>query len=505
MTGPAPQPHGRLLARNTLLNLVGFGAPMLVALLVVPLLVGGLGTERFGILALAWMALTYLGELGFGSTTTRFTAEALGRDGGRDLGRIAWTTVAMQAVVGIAQATALFLATPWLVRSLFRIPPELWAEAAYCFHVLALALPLVGLSRSFMGVLEAGQRFDLITAVRVPATLSTYLLPLGALGLGWGLPGVFTLILVGRIGALAAYVVLAFRAFPTVDWRPRLHRADWRRMLGFGGWTAVSSVVSPLLVYLDRFLIGILISMAAVAYYAAPYEVIVRLAVVPMAVATTLYPAFSQLGGSAHWDRAGRLAARAVKAILLVVAPLALLLIGGAADGLRLWLGDAFAEQSTLALRILGLGVLLNAAAQVPYVLLHGAGRPDVPAKLHLLELPFHALLAWFLVARFGVTGAALAWTLRVAVDMLLLFVATHQLALLRVQELAAERALRTAGLSLVGAALVMLPAGLPDTALRLAAVAAIALVGTAALWRFGIHAADRTAIRTLFRSPATP
>ncbi len=504
MNRPAPPPHGRLLARNSVLNLVGFGAPMLAALLIVPMLVTGLGTDRFGILAIAWMALTYLGELGFGATTTKFTAESLGRDGGRDLGGIAWTTAALQAVVGVAQGVLLFLATPWLVQTVFRIPPALWPEAEYCFQVLAVALPLVGLSRSFMGVLEAGQRFDLITAVRIPATLATYLLPAAALLVGWGLPGVFTLILLGRLAALAAYLVLAIRAFPSVDWRPRLERSGLRRILGFGGWTAVSSLVSPLLVYLDRILIGVLISMAAVAYYAAPYEVIVRLAVVPMAVATTLYPAFSQLVGGDYRERAGRLAAQSVKAILLVVGPLALLLIGGASDGLRLWLGEAFADQSGLALRILGVGVLLNAASQVPYVLLHGSGRPDVTAKLHLLELPIHVVAAWLLVSRFGVSGAAAAWTLRVALDSFLLFYMADRLKLLRFRELAAEGALRTGALALGGVVLVMLPSGLADVGARMAAVATISALGAAAMWRFGMHAADRSTIRTLFRSPAT-
>jgi O-antigen/teichoic acid export membrane protein len=505
MSGPAPQPPGRLLARNTLLNLLGFGAPMLVALVAVPVLVGGLGTERFGILAIAWMALTYLGELGFGSTTTRFAAEALGRDGHRDLGRIVWTTASLQAVVGVAQGVALYLATPWLVRSLFRIPAPLWGEAEACFHILALALPVLGLSRSFMGALEAGQRFDLVTAVRLPTTVASYLLPVVALLAGWGLPGVFSLLLAGRLGALLAYPVLAVRAFPTVDWRPRLHEEGWRRMARFGGWAAVSTVLSPLLVYLDRILIGVLVSMAAVAYYAAPYELIVRLTVIPMAVATTLYPAFSQLSGGAQLERAGRLAARSVKVILLVLAPLVFLLIGGAADGLRVWLGEAFAEQSALALRILGVGVLLNAAAQVPYVLLHGAGRADVPARLHLVELPIHAALAWFLVSRFGITGAATAWTVRVALDTALLFGAAHYLSLLRLRELAAEGALRTAGVAAVGVALVLLPVGLEDAAARLGLVTGIAAAGAAALWRFGIQAGDRSSIRTAFRSAATP
>jgi len=53
-----------------------------------------------------------------------------------------------------------------------------------------------------------------------------------------------------------------------------------------------------------------------------------------------------------------------------------------------------------------------------------GRGRPDLPAKFHLLELGLYAVGAWLLVRAFGVTGAALAWTGRVTVDAGLLGIA---------------------------------------------------------------------------------
>ena len=45
---------GRLLARNTIWNLIGNGAPMVVAIFCIPILIRGLGKERFGVLTLAW-------------------------------------------------------------------------------------------------------------------------------------------------------------------------------------------------------------------------------------------------------------------------------------------------------------------------------------------------------------------------------------------------------------------------------------------------------------------
>jgi O-antigen/teichoic acid export membrane protein len=70
------------LARNTVLSLMGQGAPLLVAMVPIPRVVRGLGTERYGIWSLAGVAIGYFGlfDLGLGRAASRFTAELLGRE-----------------------------------------------------------------------------------------------------------------------------------------------------------------------------------------------------------------------------------------------------------------------------------------------------------------------------------------------------------------------------------------------------------------------------------------
>ncbi|HYL17181.1 MAG TPA: polysaccharide biosynthesis C-terminal domain-containing protein, partial [Burkholderiales bacterium] len=61
--------------------------------------------------------------------------------------------------------------------------------------------------------------------------------------------------------------------------------------------------------------------------------------------------------------------------------------------------------------------------ANVAFTLLQSAGRADLTAKLHVVEVPgYFALLLW-LAATMGIDGAALAWSLRCGVDALVLFV----------------------------------------------------------------------------------
>ena len=151
----------------------------------------------------------------------------------------------------------------------------------------------------------------------------------------------------------------------------------------------VTNIVGPLMVYLDRFLIGALASMTAVAYYTTPYELVTKLGIIPVALVGVLFPAFSTT--FAH-DRSytTQLFSQGVKFIFLGMFPVILLIVTFANEGIYLWLGAEFAQNSSYVLQWLAAGVFINSLAQVAFAMIQGAGRPDLTAKLHLLELPFY-------------------------------------------------------------------------------------------------------------------
>ena len=193
--------------------------------------------------------------------------------------------------------------------------------------------------------------------------------------------------------------------------------------MGYGGWVTVANLVNPILVYSDRFMIGALFSVAEVGYYAAPFEAVTRLWLVPASLAATLFPAFSAMGIESNRGKVELLYSRAIKSLLLLLGPVVLILIAFAKDVLQIWLGAEFAAKSTSVLQILAVGVLANSFAYIPFSLLQGLGRPDVVAKVFLVELPAYLAFAYVMIARGGIAGAALAWTLRVSIEALVLMV----------------------------------------------------------------------------------
>ncbi len=421
---------GRLLTRNWGLNLAGQVLPLGVAVLAMPYVIHGLGAERFGILSIAWTLLGFCGllDLGLGRATTKFVAECLGSGELEKLPAIVWTSLSTQVSFGAAGALLAVSLIPVLVDRGLKISPALAQDTKTSFVILTAALPVVIAGNAFRGVLEAAQHFHVVNYVKIPATVCIYLLPALALPLGLGLPGIVFFLALARLGAMVAYAAACLRFFPGLRRRFHLDRQLLRPLLVYGGWVTVSNLVSPLLVYMDRFFIGTLVSVAAVGYYAAPYEVVTRAWVLPASLATTIFPAFSSLQATGSSNRNEELCARSLKSILLMLGPPLLLVIAFARQILGFWLGADYAVQGTLVLQILAAGVLINSLAQILFSLLQGLGRPDLVAKFHVLELPLYGGLLWFLLKHMGIAGAALAWTLRVSADALLLFIAVFWL-----------------------------------------------------------------------------
>lgn len=420
---------GRVLARNTLLNFVGQMVPLGIGVIAIPYIVRGLGTDRFGLLSLAWVVLGYFAifDLGLGRATIKYVAEALVKGEEEQVPILVWTTVTIQLILGLLGAVILASITPLSVERVLNIPNGLIKEARVTFYLLALSIPIILVSSSFSGVLEAKQRFDLVNSIRVPSHACTFLMPLVGLMLGLKLPGIVVLILGVRLGTLIAFLAISIRIFPNIK-TFTIQPVLFLRLFKFGGWVTVSSIVGPILVYLDRFLIGSILSMTAVAFYTAPYEVVTRLWIIPFSLTMTLFPAFSALERDKDQERIGTFFFTSLKYVFIILGPIVLILLIFGKKILQMWLGADFASQSAIVFQILAIGVLINSLAHVPYSFLQGTGRPDIPAKFHLLELPLHLVIAWFFINHWGITGAALAWAIRVSLDTILLFAATFKI-----------------------------------------------------------------------------
>ena len=421
--------RGHLLARSTLWNLTGQLLPMMVAVFAIPFLVRGIGLDRFGILTLGWVIVGYfsLFDLGLGRALTKLVSDrlAVGRD--RNLYALIWTSSLLMLLLGLLAGLAMFIMTPWLVNHVLKIPESLRLETRHALYALAISVPIVTSTSGFRGVLEALQHFHTVNQIRIPMSISMFLGPLIVIHFSHSLVPIFAFLVAGRLVAWAAYIVACLAALPEMRQHITLQSSGLKAVLQFGGWITAGNLIVPFMVYIDRFVIGGLLSLSDVAFYTTPFEAISKLLLVPSAVAGVMFPAFAA-SYAKDKHRTGFLLQRGVKYNFLVLFPVVLIVMAFAPEGLKLWVGSVFAQKSTAVLRYLAAGVFVNCLAQLPLSLVQGTGRPDMAAKLQAAELPLYLAAIFWATKHYGLSGAAIAWSTRVSLDAMLLFVIAYSL-----------------------------------------------------------------------------
>jgi O-antigen/teichoic acid export membrane protein len=417
--------------RGFLLNAAGNLVPLAAALVALPVIAHLAGSERLGMLGLAWTLIGYLGLLDFGLSriVVRRVARATTE---QTLSGEADLVVRLCLWLGLGVIPAALLIA-WLLPSDTLASGSLTSdELRPALWLLLAALPAVIVTGLLRGVLEGQQRFAIANAVKVLLGLWSFGAP--AVVAVWQptLPALVGAVVVGRlVGVLLhAWVIREFLARRLAHDGPRV---AFRPLVREGGWLTVSNVVGPLMVTFDRFAIGAMLSLKAVAYYMVPQEFALRVLTLPMALSSTAFPMLARrtLDGTAQRQD---LAGRSVMAALVLSLLPSLVMAAAAEPALRLWMGAEFADASAAPAAILAVGLFANCVAQIPFTALQAAGRADVTGRVHLVEVPIYVALLAFALTVGGITGAAVVWTLRTAADAVAMFWLAQRLGLMTLE-----------------------------------------------------------------------
>lgn len=411
------------LVRHTVFNLIGLGAPLLVAVGTIPVLIHELGPARFGLLTLIWAVVSYFGlfDLGLGRALTQQLAVVFANNEHKKVGPLVATATVLMAVLGVFAGLLMAGVASWGVSLIHEVPDR--QEAVNAVYAMALAMPFIVLTSGFRGILEARHAFGIVNLIRLPMGLFTFLGPLVVV-LYAEMPRLDYIAWVLVIGRVMACVVHAYYAWRVL---PKEHSAFiWKINLLkplciSGGWLTVSNIISPFMGYVDRFVIGSIVSASAVAYYTTPQELVTKLWIVPSAMTAVLFPAFAAQMARRD-EKTWVLFKKSVYWLFLTLLPVTLALALFAHELITLWINIEFANHSALLLQVFAIGIFVNCLAHVPFTLIQSADAARFTALAHLVELPFFLAALWWLTSTHGALGAAVAWLLRIVLDTSLMF-----------------------------------------------------------------------------------
>lgn len=406
-------------------NFGGLALPLGVAFITVPHLIDKLGHERFGLLALAWGLIGYAGalDLGIGRALTQMVARLRGEESYLPIPDVLVTAGRITLLAGFVGGILIALAALMGGSNLVNAESALYPEIQDSMLLLAVALPAQAMSATYRGMNEAFMNFKGVSLLRAGLGIINFAGPYLVSFFTTQLPWLVATLVVSRLLALYIYRQLANACLQDAakfERRGAYSVSIAKSLFSFGGWVTVSSVVGPIMVQADRFVIASTLSLAAVTDYVLPFEVVIQSLILVGAISSVMFPGLSKLiqeQPNAWQDYFKKWLFRVAGMMAFVCFALAFLL----PVLLPLWIKRNLNPQSIVIGQILCLGVFANAIGSMFYALLHAQGRADMTAKIHLLEFPLFIALLILLLNQFGVVGAAWAWLGRMVFDVIAL------------------------------------------------------------------------------------
>jgi len=399
------------------------GAPLLVALFAIPYLLRVLEAEGFGVLTLVWALIGYFSLFDFG--VGRALSYELGRRSPAEPGELA---PYVRAGIRITFATGLIgaaivaaLAKP-LSSSWLNIGLDWQRDALLSFLIAAVGIIPTTISSGLRGALEGLNRFSASNITRMIAGALMFALPAWSVYVHGNHLWIATLYM--AIARLFLMLVAIYQLRKFLFLESKLEHAHLASLLNYGVWITVTGIVGPLMVYGDRFFVSAAVGAALLPQYAIPQEALQRLLLIPAAISGALLPKLASLSRSNAEVAYHHNFNRVCLWMLGICCAVAML----SYPGLSVWISPDFARSALPVTLILTLGIWFNAMSMVPYTVIHAMGKPKITAIFHMIELVVYIFLLWILVQHYGLLGAAIAWTVRVAVDLVLLRVAVRKI-----------------------------------------------------------------------------
>ena len=406
------------VGRNTTYNLLGSMIPLAVALVTVPLYIHHIGTERYGVLSIAFLFLGYFGlfDLGLGRATT-FRMSSLPESAVEDRATVFWTATMLNLAMGLLGALVLWGFSRYFFAHQFKTTPDLRSEILESLPILALSVPVATITGVLTGTLQARNRFLEANVISTTSTVLFQIFPLLVAWI-WGprLEGLLAAALLARLAAILVLFRSAHRA--AASGRPiTLNRSEIPMLLGFGGWVFADGMLSPILAMVDRFAIGAFLGGSALTIYTVPYQLAQRITILPNALLSAIFPSLPT--ASVEDRKSIGIKSTAVLIVMLSTPVLAIIFLMHPL--FELWLGRSVGSPAATVGVLILVGFWLNALAWVPFTWLQGSGRPDIVTKLHLLEIPPCLLILYLFITRYGISGVAMYIILRNLLDLILL------------------------------------------------------------------------------------
>ena len=403
---------------NTLATIVSVLIPGLMGLWSLKPLLELLGAETFTILSFFWVYTSHLGFFDFG--ISRNLGIELPKLPNAEKSKLVNQSVRKgiaNSLIGVVAVAVMLFFIP-IFNSKFSVISQ-YSE----FAILLVWVPLAVLQMIVRGVLEASENF--ISAAFFRAYNQSVLFLVPWVMAYFGHHNVFLMVVVITVARVLSLI-------PAFYWLTRQYSLELIKKIEEqqvvihrnNQWITLSNVSGVVNGSLDRFVLLNLLGAHAIGAYVFAQDFGIRILVLSSSFALVLFPYFSRNQSKLQnhiWVKRGSLL------ILLSHIGLGLILYFGQTHLKYGFNNVSLAQDIIDFFWIFLLGITANGTGHIILSALHSHRELKRPALWHVISAVLYIPLFYWVVQGFGLTGAAVLWSIRSVIDTVVLYLLWRQ------------------------------------------------------------------------------
>jgi O-antigen/teichoic acid export membrane protein len=405
----------RVVVHNAFFNLAGYAVSALYMFFLIPVIVGYLGVEQFGLWSLILALTGYIGlaDLGLNTSFVKYIAEYVSQGDHRRVNQVVQHGLLFYAALTVVFVCVGYFLFP-LAFDVLRIPAGEYDNAHRSFMIALVGFGIANIATVFSSVLSGIQRtdmFNILVAILLPVKfLASYV----ALDLGYGLTGLMIADAIVSAGSIIPLAWVAKTCYPPLTLRHVEYDAlMMKRLLRFGSQLQVSRLAELIQFQFDKILLSRFIGLQAVSVYDVGSRPLTRLRALPTAAIASLVPAVSALDAVNDRSRIQAALIRSTRYLIILAMPAFAYVICFAHELVAAWLGPGFGTAAT-TMQILAFGYAISVGAMALSLVSQGMGEPKHQMHATIIQSVVNIVLSSSLLFVFGYFGAVAGTTISI-------------------------------------------------------------------------------------------
>ena len=329
------------------------------------------------------------------------------------------TSLKYMMVSGVLFGLFMFFAAGWIATFIFHKP-----EATLPFQAISLITPFSVIVGAFRGAFQGVYKMELIVASRVVEQVTTILMAVALVAIGFGAVGAVLGTGIGFI-ASATCALLLFKKYiwpmfpkPLVNFSFKDELSLMKELLIFSIPVTVTALSEMAIYDISTEVIFYFMPDQYNGYYTNASAMARLPLIISLSIAAVILPAASEAASLNDKNLLGMYITQSYRYVILLVLPLCVGIAAFATPLLSLLFGPVYGLGGP-ALSILVIGMAFYTLFMISSSIMQGIGHPRRPMIILLIGIVANFVLNVLMVPKYGIEGAATATTIATFLIML--------------------------------------------------------------------------------------